>query len=91
MNPFLLAGWIACQVFDGGSTYAAIHSGHFHEGNPLMNHKALYTLKVSVNIGGIVTYHQVAKTHKEAVLLPVGAMVMGCTAGTLNTYHLRGR
>jgi hypothetical protein len=84
MNPILLTAWLACQAFDAGSTYAALHSGNFVEANPVMSHGGMYTLKVSVNIGGLLAYR---KTH--AKVIPALFMGTGCAAGTWNMMQMR--
>ncbi len=89
MNAFLLTAWIACQSFDAGSTYAALHSGRFREGNPIMSHRVLYPLKLSVNLTALWAYHKVAKSHPaSAAVIPITFIATGCIAGTLNTRKL---
>jgi hypothetical protein len=91
MNAFLLTAWIACQSFDAGSTYVAIRSGHFHEANPAMSHRALYPLKLTVNLTALWAYHKVGKSHRATVAIPIAFAATGCVAGTLNTQKLMSR
>ena len=90
MNALLLAGWIACQSLDFGTTAYALHSGHFAEANPFMRSNG-YTIKIGVNVGALIWQQKVLR-HRESrtqrVALPIALAASGCLAGGLNLHTL---
>jgi hypothetical protein len=82
MHTLLLAAFIGCQALDLGTTYAALHSGRFVEGNPMLRPPQGYVVKIGVNVGALIWRKQ------HPVLIPATLAVSGCAAGVLNLHTM---
>jgi len=86
MNTLLLAAWISCQSLDIGTTIYALNNGNFKDVNPLMSSPGrVITLKVSINIGTGLLYHEIRKPgSKKRMVIPIVMSTHGCISGIIN-------
>lgn len=91
----LLGLWGGCQATDAATTYVALHSGKFVEGNAAMRSSGhLYLVKASVNVGAFVFQQKVIQPKAGTWgrrILPLAFAGAGCAAGTWNLHQLSSK